>query len=385
MTNDEHLKRLDLTANEIAKLTAEAYRELLRRIDAGESPRDAIEAIQAKWEAGYVSVLSTAFSATLATAIGAKSMLGYQVGKYSLSRVLYENHTTVVAATFRVVSDHLKGWHDARALALNIYEGYGFKTDPLKVQVPLPKYMRAAFGDDKALADLMAHHYTGRELRALLDDFAIGPQLAKAYARGRATRLKTPALKAAYLQAIDAIKKGAGMDKLRKVLNVAFYERNRYFANRIAQTELHRAHSNSVALEIMADHDVDVVQVIMRSAHPKYDVCDMHARIDKYGIGPGMYPKAKAPKPSFHPFCRCVVRPILTKTAAGALETQNAERAWLRALDPAKGAAVMGSKDRLREVLYEGKPWDQVRYKKAPKGYGFETLADAKPIRFVKA
>ena len=53
--------------------------------------------------------------------------------------------------------------------------------------------------------------------------------------------------KAAYLQALDALEAGAGANRLKRLMRTAWYERNRYFANRIAQTELHRAYANQVA------------------------------------------------------------------------------------------------------------------------------------------
>jgi len=52
--------------------------------------------------------------------------------------------------------------------------------------------------------------------------------LARLYARINANQLKTPALKAAYLQALDALEKNAGQTVLSNTLRTAYHERNRY-------------------------------------------------------------------------------------------------------------------------------------------------------------
>ena len=75
-------------------------------------------------------------------------------------------------------------------------------------------------------------------------------------------------MKAGYLQAIDAAEAGAGAERLRKLLKTAWYERNRYVANRISQTELHRAYSDEGARDLMADDRVHWVQVVMSRTHP---------------------------------------------------------------------------------------------------------------------
>ena len=42
---------------------------------------------------------------------------------------------------------------------------------------------------------------------------------------------------------------------------------------------------------------IQYVQIRLSSKHPKTDICDYHAKVDLYGLGPGVYPKAEAPKP----------------------------------------------------------------------------------------
>lgn len=115
-----------------------------------------------------------------------------------------------------------------------------------------------------------------------------------------------------------------------------------------------------MADELLADETIEVVEVRLSPAHPVVDICDLFARQDKYGLGPGLYPKLAAPKPIFHPFCRCrlVSRPDMS--AKGARERGGADRTFLRSLPVNEAARVMGSRDKLQKVLDGGNSIDLV-------------------------
>lgn len=123
---------------------------------------------------------------------------------------------------------------------------------------------------------------------------------------------------------------------------------------------LKRAHTERVADEIMADDELTVVEVRLNPRHPLPDICDVHARANLWGLGPGMYPKAKAPKPPFHPFCWCklVTRPDMDD--AQAKSRPEAVRELLRTLPQGEAARILGSRDRLREVLAGG-DWEKLK------------------------
>ncbi len=280
MTPEQEQSLLDQTAARIRALTDAAYADLIQRIRNGEAPRDAIAAVTAGFAGEYYAELSVAFSAMLTKTIGVAEIKAWPLGEVALSERLYRHTAEVNAATDRIIREHAKGFTQARELAMQLYEGYEFKVDPLAVKARLPKYLRAAMRDP-----------------------SVSHGLDQIFARARAAELKTPALRAAYLQAIDEVERGAGMERLRNVIKTAWYERNRYFANRIAQTELHRVYEDQKAVEVMDDDDLEWVQVRMSATHPRVDICDFHARLDRYGQGPGVYPKDVAPKPPFHPFC----------------------------------------------------------------------------------
>lgn len=333
MTLDRYrllLERSD--ANTRAQAEA-AFQALLVRIRNGEKPQPAIAAVMAQFNAGMVEGLAEVFSALLATKIGVAEMRDWPVGKVKLSDVLYTNAKAVSATVRTLIEQHMKGPHAARELAKALYEGYDFKVDPLDVAgklETLPKYLKVEF--NKAMA----------------------------------ARLKTPALRAAYLQAIAEQEAGKGMEALQRVLQTAFYERNRYYANRIARTELHRAYTDQQSRELMSQERIEYVQLRMSSKHPKPDICDYHARVDLYGLGPGVYPKAEAPKPPLHPMCLCKVIPkVDLPSKLKPRFNPRAERAFLASLPLDESRQVAGSIDRrdrilagdatLEEVYNEGK------------------------------
>ncbi len=327
---------LNAAEREVRRLAQQAFDELLARIAAGEVSRDAIAEIQARFSGRYAKNLAKAFSSLLGQFVGVDQVRALPIGKVKLSGRLYQNANEVTADVRRTIVNHAKGMQDARALALQIFEGYGFKggADPLKVKAGLPKYLAEA-----------------------MQDAEFGTAYKVLARRIGATVVKTEALKAAYLGALEEVIKGPGNNRLERALKIAQFERNRYFANRIAQTELHRADTDRIASNVMADAELEVVQIVLSSTHPKDDICDLHAKVDKWELGPGCYPKALAPKPPFHPFCRCLLRKRFDLSGKGAREVPGADAAFLR--DHGRGGLVMGSRANLEQVL-GGRPVENV-------------------------
>jgi hypothetical protein len=294
----------------------QAFQALLKKIRAGEKPRPALDAVLREFNADAIAGFREALNAILQSSLGVAEVKAYKVGKVKLSAALYSNAQAVSASAQRIIDQHLQGLHDARELRKALYEGYDFQTDPLDVVKPLPKYLKVEFD------------------------------------RFKAAKLKTPALRAAYLEAIRQKEAGAGMEQLKKTLKVAFYERNRYFANRIARTELHRNYTDRLARELMAEDQIQYVQIRLSSKHPKTDICDRHAKLDAWGLGPGVYPKAEAPKPPFHPHCLC-----LTAARIDLFPKQpprfnpEAERDFLAKLPPHEARQVAGSREKLERAL----------------------------------
>jgi len=131
-----------------------------------------------------------------------------------------------------------------------------------------------------------------------------------------------------------------------------FYECNRYYANRIARTELHRAYTDQQSRDLMSQERVEYVQIRLSSKHPKPDICDYHAKVNLYGLGPGVYPKADAPQPPFYPHCYCVVSPkIDLNPKLRPRFNPDAERVFLASLPLDKARQVAGSIDKRDRIL----------------------------------
>lgn len=312
LTYDRYLAILAESDAAVRQGADAAFVKLLEKIRAGATPRAALDAVLKEFNADAIAGFREALNAILQSSLGVSEVKAYKVGRVKLSDALYANAQAVAGVSQQIIEKHMAGVHTARELRKALYEGYSFQQDPLNIVKPLPKYLQVEFDKFKAAA------------------------------------LKTPALRAAYLEAIRKAEAGAGMDALEKALRVAFHERNRYYANRIARTELHRNYTDQVAKELMEEEQIEYVQIRLSSKHPKTDICDRHAKLDAYGLGPGVYPKAEAPKPPFHPHCYCLMAPrIDLDPKTPPRFNPKAERAFLAKLDPQEARDIAGSWDKL--------------------------------------
>ena len=342
MTPTQERALLEATAKGLDDDIRQAFERLMQLIRAGTPPRDAVQQVMDGFTPKYAELLSVAFSGVMAQAVDKEAAMSMQVGTVQLSQKLYAQAAYVSEVTTGIVDRHLKGFQDARALALELFEGYGFRppdAEPLQLKpsnTALPKYLR----------------------EALLPDGGIQSDLARAFAKMQVDNLRTPALKAAYsdvLRAISDVESGKGADLLEKRLRTAFYERMRYFANRIAQTELHRAYSLHVAKLIMDDEDIEFVQIQRSPGSTSVCICSLIAGRDKYGMGKGVYPKRAAPVPGFHPFCRCKISPRLDLTGKQEKPVdENSDRYFLSRVGEPMAARIMGSKDRADQAIRSG-------------------------------
>lgn len=289
-------RTLDRVDEQIATEAERAYRDYVRLIDLGVPPRDAADSVFAQFDRAYYEALAAAFTQILGRQWTANMVREYRVGSLPLSARLYRAHRQTGEEAAAIIAEHLKGAQQARQLALALYEGYGYRgVEPLAIRAGQFRQLPIA-------------------LRRLATAPAIRRLLLQTARRTAATKLRTAALRSAYTQAFDAALQQAARPRLLKLLKVAVEEKNRYFANRIAQTELARAHSDAVAAEFMADATLEVVQWRLSGAHPRADICDLLAKVDRWGLGPGCFPKKLAPKPVAHPFC--VVGSTLVSTGA---------------------------------------------------------------------
>jgi len=326
----------------IALIEAEvrkAQEAVVAAIIAGEEPRAAVIAATAAFAAPMAEAMQDALFKILGDAVGEASDVPIVVGRIALSTKLYAEASATAEVVRGIVQRQASGFQDARRLALELFEGYAFRApdaEPL-VLAPgnsrLPKYLR----------------------EALLAEADLQGDLQRAFARIQASGLSTGALRAAYtelLDEIDLLETGAGRKVLRKKLEVAFFERMRYFASRIARTELHRAYAEREALLLMQDVEVEFVQIRRAPGRHLPCICALLVGRDLYGLGAGIYPKAQAPVPPFHPFCMCVMSARLDLTGRTAKERDaDGDRYFLRRLGSPMADRVVGSKDKLDQVM----------------------------------
>lgn len=334
---------IDSVAQAIDDEARRGFERLLQLIDAGVSPRDAIGDILRSFNGRFVEETRGAFTDMLQRVVGRQELLGLPIGQMPLSQAIYLHSRQVSLEVAGLVTQHAAGLQQARQLALRLYDGY----DPRDgVRRPLEGSARGSL----PIA-----------LRALTQDVPARRSLTRLLEHGQqqAAKLRTPALRAAYLEAFAGWKAKEGREALNRRLDVAVREKNRFFANRIAVTELARANAAQQARELMADPTVQVVEVRINPTHPRTDICDLHARADLWGLGPGRYPKARAPQPTYHPFCRCRLRSRPDLDAAAAREVPNGAAEYLRKLGPGGAARVMGSEERAFAVM-QGRPVDAV-------------------------
>ena len=191
----------------------------------------------------------------------------------------------------RMISEQIKKSASYRQASLAIFDGYQ-EAGIIPAQ-SLPKFLR----EMTQIARRM--NIPHDEMLAMLKP--IRRQIAKRTTAG---------MRAAYSQLVDALE-----DQNEKALNKAIYaatqERTRYFADRIARTEMARAYQDGFLLKWDNNDDCVAYQWKLSGRHPRYDICDLYAKANLYGMGPGIFPKDKVPRLPAHPHCMCFLKPVI--------------------------------------------------------------------------
>jgi hypothetical protein len=360
MTPEQQRATLDTLSAAVQIAANEAFEALIQLIREGSTPRDAVEAVMKDLDDDVAKALEVALVASIGSASAQPMMHEVRV---ELSRRLYAYGADSSATVTRLVTTHVQGFNNARELAREIFEGYRFRapeSEPIQLNPKnpqLPKYL----GD------------------VLQGSPGVQRDLQRAFAQMQVKNLQTSDLRAAYsdvLRAIDAAEAQRGFEALQRRIKVAFYERMRYFANRIAQTEIHRAYIKDEAARLMQDTDVEYVQIRRAPGRQTPCICSLYTGRDKYGLGPGVYPKAVAPRPPLHPFCRCVVAPRLDLSGKKAKpESDTADRYFLDRVGESTAARIVGSRAKLDLVQKGAKPDDVYNAGLSPQ-YRVKQLAD---------
>lgn len=359
MTPSEEKALLKRVEKDIRKEAEAASKEVFELIGDGVEPRKAVDTVNKSYRGKYAALFAAALSDVLSKSVTAEAAMKYKVGDKPLSSRVYANERRVRALVKAAVANHVRGYQDSRKLALELYEGYGFKTkEKLRISSRakiVPKYMKD-----------------------LLRDAATVSAMSKAFAKAQAKALKTGALRASYLEllaAIDKIEDGVGNKHLEKKLQVAYEEKVRYHSNRIAQTELHREYSRALAQDFYDDPDIQFVQYELAPTHPITDICDYYAKANMYGLGAGVFPAKECPVPPMHPFCRCQLSPRLDLFGKLAKNDAGAQQRFFNSLSVREQKLVAGTKDNLAK-LKKGQDITKVWNSGRPKEYRVRTVGE---------
>ena len=110
--------------------------------------------------------------------------------------------------------------------------------------------------------------------------------------------------------------------------------------------------------------------------HPRPDECDMHARANLHGLGPGVYPdRASCPWPAHPNTLSYVTIVFIDEVADEDRQAQTDALSWLKRQTASRQEAVLGSQKK-REVLERGilgpdeilTPWHVLRERYAQRG-----------------
>ncbi len=149
-------------------------------------------------------------------------------------------------------------------------------------------------------------------------------------------------------------------------------EKARYYADRIAKTEIQRAKTLGQGQDMLGDKNIKLVKWQLSSRHKIFDICDYYNRLD-VGYGAGIFPKAQYPAIPLHPFCMCKVVPYYH--AIKKRRVKDPTKDLFDQLTYEQQRAIAGSHDKLSD-WYSGTPLIDILNKARPK-YPITPMAQA--------
>lgn len=212
----------------------------------------------------------------------------------TLSKKLHGADKEMRARVISTIKDQLKQNRHAMQAARNLYDGYRSGQAVVRQQ-DMPKYLQniVNFARRSELTEADKAQMLRLVRRARRQVALIGEHGAP-----------NQALRTAYSELLNAVADGSEK-ALDRAVHVALEEKSRYVAERIARTEAARAWADGFHARYDTDEDVAAYKWTLSSRHPHYDICDMYARANLWGLGPGVFPKDKTPVLPVHPHCLC--------------------------------------------------------------------------------
>lgn len=306
--------------------TIKAFEEEIKRLlKAGKTPKEAVneaykmypvmKIMQGEIEPQLIGEMKRGGAVGVAKPLLKKASTAvWAADGLTLSKRTTQGAKEVTKQAAAVIAEAVKKGQTVQKAALALFDGYGYgHTLP---EQGIPDFLKQLTHIAKA------KDYGGAEFRKTIR--AVERNLKKLNVQG---------LKAAYTQVKNAVLSG-NEKRIEKAVYTATQERTRYFARRIARTEMARAYNDGFITKWANDEDCIAFKWKMSTAHPFCDICDMYAEADLYGMGPGIFPKDKVPTLPVHPNCMCHLRPVMVGSKLLKSETPHARiedggREWL--------------------------------------------------------
>lgn len=152
-------------------------------------------------------------------------------------------------------------------------------------------------------------------------------------------------------------------------------------ARRVFRTEINRAHGEAYRAAAFDHPDVIGTRFLLSPSHPKVDICDMHASVNRYGLGRGVYPKGKSPWPA-HPNTLSYEEVVFEdEVTADDRAGQETRIDWLKRQSARDQESVLGGRQK-RAALAAGllterqitTPWKVLRVRYARQGVDVDEL-----------
>ncbi|MEI8634732.1 hypothetical protein P4S72_27205 [Vibrio sp. PP-XX7] len=150
---------------------------------------------------------------------------------------------------------------------------------------------------------------------------------------------------------------------------------------RVMRTEINRAHGAAFQNAAYEDEFVVGTQFKLSPNHPRPDICDMHARVNLYGLGKGVYPQGKSPWPA-HPNTLSYEQVVFADEVTDKDRMGDANcLSWLKQQNAHAQKAVLGhvkkvaalKKGHLKESMI-ATPWKHLEPALKRKGIDTDTL-----------
>lgn len=147
-------------------------------------------------------------------------------------------------------------------------------------------------------------------------------------------------------------------------------------ALRLMRTEINRAHGEAYQNGLHDNDLVAGVRFTLSPGHPRPDICDMHASLDLFGMGAGVYPVGGSPWPA-HPNTLSFVVAVFADEVPEQRTPEHRNRLqWLEEQPESVQTAVLNSRDKV-EALHQGLledsdielPWRDIAARLEQAGY----------------